>query len=68
VLRLDGDRTVRGGLHRGDESHTGEIATETTKFLRSDDDDFISSMHGNVLRALVADTSNELAEACLRVL
>jgi hypothetical protein len=59
---------VRGGLHRSHESRTRKIAPEAAKFLRGDDDDFISSMHRDVLRTLVTDTSNELAETCLRVL
>ena len=59
---------MRGGLHRSDESRTRNIAPEAAKFLRGDDDDFISSMHRDVLRTLVADTSNEFAETRLRVL
>ena len=59
---------MRGGLHRSDESGTGEIATEATKFLGCNDDDLIPSMHRDVLRAFIADTSNQFAEARLRVL
>lgn len=59
---------MRGGLHRSYESRTRKIAPEAAKFLRRDDDDFISSMHRDVLRTFVADTSNEFAKACLRVL
>jgi hypothetical protein len=59
---------VRGGLHRSHEGRTRKIAPEATKFLRRDDDDFISSVHRHVLRTIVADTSDEFAKACLRVL
>ena len=59
---------MRGGLHRNYESRTRRIAPEAPKVLRRDDDDLISSMHRDMLRTFVADTSNELAKASLRVL
>jgi len=59
---------VRRGLHRSYESRTRKTAPEAAKFLRGDDDDLIPSVHRDVLRTLVADTSNEFAETRLRVL
>ena len=57
-----------GGSHRSYESRTRKIAPQAAKFLRRDDHHFISSMHRDVLRTFVTDTSNEFAKACLRVL
>ncbi len=57
-----------GGLHRGDERRTGNIATEPTEFLGRNDDDLVTSVDCHVLWPLVSNAADQLTEARLGVL
>jgi len=59
---------MRRRLDGGDQSSAGDLATKTAEFLGGDDDDFVASMHGDVLGPLVPDAADELTEARFRVL
>jgi hypothetical protein len=59
---------MRGGLHGGDEHLTREAALETAILLRSYNNDFISPMHGDMLRAFASNSPHELAESSFGVL
>jgi hypothetical protein len=67
-LRLNFNVTVRGGLHSCDQGFSGDLALETTKLFLRNDDNLITTMHSDVLRALTANPAHELAEARLGIL
>ena len=59
---------MRRRLHGGDQRSTRDLATETAEFFGGDDDDLVAPVDGDVLRTLVTDAADELAEARLGIL
>ena len=54
-------------LHRSDERRAGHVATKASELLGGNDDDFIATVHRDVLRPFAPDAPNELTEAGLRI-
>ena len=59
---------MRRRLHRCDQRFSREMPLEAAKLLGGDDDHFIATVHGHVLRPLAANLANQFAEARLGVL
>jgi hypothetical protein len=68
TLWRDIDVAMRRGLHGGDERLPGKVALEAAKLLGRDDYDFVTPMHGHMLRSFAANAPHQLAEARLGVL
>ena len=62
------DVTIRGSLHSVDQRLAGQSTSEAPEFLGRDDDDFLASMDGDVLRAFAANQPNQFTEVRLGVL
>ena len=55
-------------MHRGDESFAREVAFEAAKLFASDDDNFVTPMHGDMLRPIASYPAHQFAEARLCIL
>src|SRR5258707_13705246 len=66
--RFDIDFAMRRCLHSGNERLPREIAFETAKLFRRDDDHFVTPVHRHVLWSFTADAPHQFAKARLGIL
>ncbi len=57
-----------GCLQGSDESLTRKLTLQPAEFFGRDDDNFVSSMDGHMLRSLASHTPHQLAEASFGIL
>jgi hypothetical protein len=68
MSRFNLDVTVRRSLQGVDQCLAGVAALEASELFGGNDDNFIATMDGDVLRPLAAHQPHQLAEARLGVL
>jgi hypothetical protein len=55
-------------LHRGDQSFSAKVTSQTPEFFSRDDNNFVTAMYRHVLRPLAANPPDQFAQTRLGIL